>query len=184
MALIWGHASSFAWKPFDMPGIDPEVMTHKLNILPGAKPVKQKKRVFEKEKQQATREEVEKLEEAEFIRKAISDKEHNNALPSLVEEGEGSQLQQEFMLNLFVDGAWNTIGIGAGILLKGPHEFKVCYALHCGFSASNNKAEYEAPLNRMHIALGVGATDLRINSDSQLVVNQVTGVYQVKDTIM
>ncbi|XP_043807307.1 uncharacterized protein LOC122721954 [Manihot esculenta] len=40
IALIRDHASSFTWKPFDMPGIDPEVMTHKLNVLPEARPVK------------------------------------------------------------------------------------------------------------------------------------------------
>ena len=42
--------SSFTWKPLDMSRIDPEVMTYKLNVLPEAKPVKQKKRVFGKEK--------------------------------------------------------------------------------------------------------------------------------------
>lgn len=54
-----------------MPGIDPEVMTHKLNVLPEARPVKQKKRVVGREKQQATREEVQKLEEAGFIREVM-----------------------------------------------------------------------------------------------------------------
>lgn len=41
-----------------MPGIDPEVMIHKLNVLPRAKLIKQRKREFGKEKQQATREEM------------------------------------------------------------------------------------------------------------------------------
>ncbi|XP_043812456.1 uncharacterized protein LOC122723651 [Manihot esculenta] len=75
MALIRGHASSFSWKPSDMPGIDPEVMPHKLNVLPEARPVKQKKRVVGREKQQAIREEVQKLEEAGFIREVMSDEE-------------------------------------------------------------------------------------------------------------
>lgn len=51
--------------------IKPEVMTHKLNVFPGAKPVKHKKGVFGKEKQQATREEVEKLEEVGFVREVM-----------------------------------------------------------------------------------------------------------------
>lgn len=51
MALIRGHASSFAWKPSDMPRIKPVVMTYKLNVFPDAKPVKHKNRVFGKEKQ-------------------------------------------------------------------------------------------------------------------------------------
>ena len=36
----------FAWKQEDMGGIDPAVITHKLNVAPSFKPVKQKKRNF------------------------------------------------------------------------------------------------------------------------------------------
>ena len=35
----------FSWKQEDMGGIDPAVITHKLNISPSFKPVKQKKEV-------------------------------------------------------------------------------------------------------------------------------------------
>lgn len=71
MALIQEHASSFSWKPSDMQEIKPEVMTHKLNVFPDPKPIKYKKKVFSKEKQQAMREEVEKLEEIRFVREVI-----------------------------------------------------------------------------------------------------------------
>ena len=69
-------------------------------------------------------------------------------------------------------------------MLKGPGEFKVCYALRLGFKASNNVAEYEALINGMLVAIEVGATDLEVNSDSQLVINQVTGAYQARDPTM
>ena len=36
----------FAWSHEDMPSIDPSVITHRLNIYPSSKPVRQKKRVF------------------------------------------------------------------------------------------------------------------------------------------
>ena len=36
----------FAWSHEDMPGIDPSVITHRLNVYPSSKPVRQKKRVF------------------------------------------------------------------------------------------------------------------------------------------
>ena len=36
----------FAWKQEDMGGIDPTVITHKLNVIPSFKPVKQKRRSF------------------------------------------------------------------------------------------------------------------------------------------
>ena len=42
-----------------------------------------------------------------------------------------------------MDGASGAGGSGAGIILKGPEGFKVCYALRLEFNASNNVAEYE-----------------------------------------
>ena len=36
----------FAWNHDDMPRIDPSVITHRLNVYPFFKPVRQKKRVF------------------------------------------------------------------------------------------------------------------------------------------
>ena len=51
-----------------MPGIDPSVMVHKLNVSPSFPPVQQKKRVFPPKRDQAIAEEVHKLQEASFIR--------------------------------------------------------------------------------------------------------------------
>ncbi|KAK1385736.1 hypothetical protein POM88_023471 [Heracleum sosnowskyi] len=57
----------FAWTAADMPGIDPQLITHKLNVDPERKTVKQKKRNFSPERQEAIKQEVEKLLEAGFI---------------------------------------------------------------------------------------------------------------------
>ena len=51
-----------------MLGIDPSVMVHKLNVSPSFPPIRQKKRVFAPERDQAIAEEVHKLQEASFIR--------------------------------------------------------------------------------------------------------------------
>ena len=51
-----------------MPGIDPSVITHHLNVHPSFKPVRQKKRVFAPERDNAIKEEVQKLTLAKFIR--------------------------------------------------------------------------------------------------------------------
>ena len=58
----------FAWSHEDMSGIDPSVITHRLNIYPSSKPVWQKKRVFAPERDNAIKEEVQKLTLAKFIR--------------------------------------------------------------------------------------------------------------------
>ena len=58
----------FAWKQEDMGEIDPAIITHRLNIIPSFKPVKQKRRSFAPERQKAINEEVDKLLQAGAIR--------------------------------------------------------------------------------------------------------------------
>ena len=53
----------------DMPGIDPSVITHRLNVSSSYKPVRQKKKVFAPERYNAIKEKAHKLITAEFIRK-------------------------------------------------------------------------------------------------------------------
>ena len=48
----------FAWSHKDMPGIDPSVITHRLNVHPSFKLVWQKKKVFAPERDNAIKEEV------------------------------------------------------------------------------------------------------------------------------
>ena len=57
----------FAWSHEDMLGIDPSVITHRLNVHPSSKPVRQKKRVFALERDNAIKEELQKLTTAQFI---------------------------------------------------------------------------------------------------------------------
>ena len=58
----------FAWKQKDMGGIDPAIITHRLNVSPSCKPVKLKRRSFALERQKAINEEVGKLLKAGAIR--------------------------------------------------------------------------------------------------------------------
>ena len=58
----------FAWKQADMGGIDPAIITHRLNISSSFKPVKQKRRSFVLERQKSINEDVVKLLQAGAIR--------------------------------------------------------------------------------------------------------------------
>ena len=58
----------FAWSHEDMPGIDPSIIVHKLNVNLDSSPIRQKKRVFAQERDKAVAEEIRKLLEAGFIR--------------------------------------------------------------------------------------------------------------------
>ena len=58
----------FAWSHEDMSGIDPSVITHRLNECPSFKLVRQKKRVFAPKKDNPIKDEVQKLMAAKFVR--------------------------------------------------------------------------------------------------------------------
>ena len=82
---------------------------------------------------------------------------------------------------LFVDGSVTKGKSGAGIILVSPDGFEYEYALEFNFSASNNAAEYEALIGGLQLALEIGVTKVEVFSDSQLVVNQVGGTFEVKE---
>ncbi len=46
--------------------------------------------------------------------------------------------------------------------------------------ATNNQAEYRAVIAALEEAIGLGVTHVTLNSDSELVVRQITGIYRVK----
>ncbi|XXG47635.1 hypothetical protein AAC387_Pa02g2248 [Persea americana] len=65
--LLLKNKEVFAWTPYEMPGIDPEVMCHKLNMDPKHKPVIQKARRVRVPQTEAVIEEVQKLLKAMAI---------------------------------------------------------------------------------------------------------------------
>ena len=56
------------------------------------------------------------------------------------------------ILKLFVDGASNAQGSGAGLILTSPEGIDIEYTLRFGFHASNNEAEYEAVIAGLNLA--------------------------------
>ena len=85
---------------------------------------------------------------------------------------------------LFVDGASNTKGAGAGAVLVSPEGLILEQAVRLGFLASNNEAEYEALLIGLRSAIRLGADRLQVFCDSQLVVNHISGEYSARDERM
>ena len=55
------NIEAFAWKQEDMGGVDSAVITHRLNVNPSFKPVKQKRRSFAPKIQKAINKEFSKL---------------------------------------------------------------------------------------------------------------------------
>ena len=67
-AFLKMNQDVFAWSHEEMPGIDPSIIVHRLNVNPASSPIRQKKRVFAQERDKAIAKKVRKLLEASFIR--------------------------------------------------------------------------------------------------------------------
>lgn len=67
-AFLRRNLDVFSWMHDDMVGIDPEIMSHRLNIDPIYKSKKQKRRPMNAERYSALKEDVDKLIKNEFIR--------------------------------------------------------------------------------------------------------------------
>ena len=83
-----------------------------------------------------------------------------------------------------MDGASNAIGAEAGIVIITPEGIRLEHSFILGFKASNNDAEYEALLAGLRAVLHLGAKDVEIYSDSRLVVYQITGSFEARDSQM
>ncbi|XP_022857189.1 uncharacterized protein LOC111378249 [Olea europaea var. sylvestris] len=92
--------------------------------------------------------------------------------------------QNETPWKLYVDGSSTGERSGAGVVLIIPDHRIFYKALSFNFKASNNEAEYEALIAGARMVSGLGISDLILHSDSQLVVNQVNGVYMAKEDRM
>jgi len=57
-------------------------------------------------------------------------------------------------------------------------------SLRFGFSATDNQAEYKAIIAGLDLAQDLGARDVQVKTNSQLVVSKVRGDAQVKDALL
>ncbi|KAJ9565054.1 hypothetical protein OSB04_001020 [Centaurea solstitialis] len=93
-------------------------------------------------------------------------------------------IQDNQLWTLHVDGSSNIRGSGLGVVLKSSHGGNMVYSIRCEFKATNNEAEYEALIAGLDIAYNSGARRVHVRSDSLLVVNQINGDFQAKDSKM
>ena len=91
---------------------------------------------------------------------------------------------KKYHWKLHVDGSSNTHGSGAGIVILTPEGDAIECAMRFDFKATNNQAEYETLLAGLRVCVALGADEIEIFSDSQVVVNQVLDEYQARDGCM
>ncbi|XP_074375650.1 uncharacterized protein LOC141717464 [Apium graveolens] len=82
---------------------------------------------------------------------------------------------------LKVDGSSTSERSGAGFILKSPEGFTIQTTISFGFPVKNNQAEYEALITGLKLSRTLRVKDLKIYSDSQIVVKQTNGEYIAKD---
>ena len=85
---------------------------------------------------------------------------------------------------MFVGGESNARGVGIGIMIMTPEGVKLEHSLRLGFQALNNNAEYEALITRLKAIKKLEVKDVESYSNSQLVVSQVDGSFEAKDSRM
>ena len=85
---------------------------------------------------------------------------------------------------LYVDGAANQRGSGVWLVLVSPEKITIEKSLRLNFSAINNEAEYEALLRGMMMVQKMGGKAVKVFSDSKLVVGQVRGDLEARDSRM
>jgi ribonuclease HI len=85
---------------------------------------------------------------------------------------------------MYFDGSLKLGGGGARVLFISPRKERLKYRFQILFEVSNNEAEYEALLHRLHLAVFLGIKRLLIYSDSLLVVQLVNKEWDInKDTM-
>ncbi|XP_070004310.1 uncharacterized protein [Nicotiana sylvestris] len=81
---------------------------------------------------------------------------------------------------MYFDGAAHHGGAGAGVVFVTSQGKVLPYFFTLMQLCSNNVAEYQAPILRLEMAVEMKRLQLQVFGDSQLVVNQLLGNYEVK----
>ena len=85
---------------------------------------------------------------------------------------------------LYVDGAANQRGSRVELVLISLEKITIEKSLRLNFSATNNETEYEALLMEMMMVQKMGGKAVKVFSDSKLVVGQVRGDLEARDSRM
>ncbi|RZR92957.1 hypothetical protein BHM03_00021343 [Ensete ventricosum] len=85
---------------------------------------------------------------------------------------------------LHIDGSANLERGGVSLVLKDPFGHIYEHALRLEFKTTNNEAEYDVLLFSLKVAVELGAEDIEIFTDSQLVAGQVNGEFETREATM
>ncbi|XP_068312432.1 uncharacterized protein [Pyrus communis] len=76
------------------------------------------------------------------------------------------------------DGSSTSTSAGVGIVIQSPDHYRWYFSLKLDFGCTNNQAKYEALIIGLHVLHDLRATRVLILGDSELVINQLNGVFR------
>ncbi|XP_070028838.1 uncharacterized protein LOC142170423 [Nicotiana tabacum] len=94
-------------------------------------------------------------------------------------EATQASLQTKDLWVLYTDGVSNAYGSRLRLILEVPTGEIIDKSIRC--TNMTDKAEYEAVIAGLRLALKYGLKQLKLHCDSQLVVNQVTRTFRIKE---
>jgi ribonuclease HI len=97
---------------------------------------------------------------------------------------ESEELPKDSTWVVYVDGSSASKRSGVGVMLLNPEGQVFRFAIELDFVTTNNEAEYEAVIAGLSIFREVGASNVEISSDSQVVVGQVQGQFETQEVRM
>ena len=83
---------------------------------------------------------------------------------------------------LYFDGAANSTRNEVGAILVSPKGQQIPVSVKLNFDYTNNDTEYEVCIVGLQVALEFSAYDLSIFEDSLLIISQIEGKWQARDT--
>jgi ribonuclease HI len=92
-----------------------------------------------------------------------------------------SEELQAYFWSMDFDGAVSKEGVGAGVWLHN-HRSRYCesHSYKLNFQCTNNVAEYEALMLGLKLLNKVGAKQIMVRGDSELIIKQIKGEYAAK----
>jgi ribonuclease HI len=82
--------------------------------------------------------------------------------------------------NMSFDGTVSKEGAGVGVWISPPEVGTKLCSYKLAFECTNNMAEYEALILGLKVLKELGAKRIAVCGDSELIINQVKGIYQSK----
>ena len=83
---------------------------------------------------------------------------------------------------LYFDGVTNSTKNGVGVILLSSKGQQILVSIKLNFDCTNNVTEYEVYIVSLQGALKFGIYDLSVFGDSPLIISQIEGKWQAKDT--